>query len=70
MFSDNGTNLTGAERLLCVELERLKGDSVLETDKGIPPRRGETPQKKDQRREAVTQAARQWQPFLVIRETI
>jgi hypothetical protein len=32
MFSDNGTNLTGAERLLRVELERLKGDSVLETE--------------------------------------
>lgn len=32
MFSDNGTNLTGAERLLRVELQRLKGDSVFETE--------------------------------------
>jgi hypothetical protein len=32
MFSDNGTNLTGAERLLRVELNRLKDDSVLATE--------------------------------------
>ncbi|XP_046459823.1 uncharacterized protein LOC124206177 [Daphnia pulex] len=32
MFSDNGTNLTGAERLLRVELDRLKDDSVLTTE--------------------------------------
>ena len=32
MFSDNGTNLTGGERLLRVELDRLKDDSVLTTE--------------------------------------
>jgi hypothetical protein len=32
MFSDNGTNLTGAERLLREELERLKESSALETE--------------------------------------
>ena len=32
VFPDNGTNLTGAERILRVELERLKGDWVLEME--------------------------------------
>ena len=32
MFSDNGTNLTGAERLLREEIEKMKGDGVLVTE--------------------------------------
>lgn len=32
MFSDNGTNLTGAERILRLELERMTGDSLLATE--------------------------------------
>ncbi|XP_045031054.1 uncharacterized protein LOC123473776 [Daphnia magna] len=32
MFSDHGTNLTGAERLLREELDRLKGDGDLEVE--------------------------------------